>query len=70
MVKKSKNLQKFQKISKNQFFQKNFLKDLFFAEKKKKKKCYPLGYPILGGRDSTRALQFTPFQNPGGVVCA
>ena len=25
--------------------------------KKKKIKCYPLSFPILGGRDSTRALQ-------------
>ena len=32
-----------------------------------KKKCYPISFPILGGRDSTRALQSTPFQNPGGV---
>ena len=31
------------------------------------KKCYPLSFPILGGRDSTRALQSTPFQNPGAV---
>ena len=28
-----------------------------------KKKCYP---PILGGRDSTRALQSSSFKNPGG----
>ena len=28
----------------------------------KKKKCYPLSFPILGGRDSTRALQSSPFQ--------
>ena len=33
---------------------------------KKRKKCYPLSFPILGGRNSTRALQSTPFQNPGG----
>ena len=32
-----------------------------------KKKCYPLSFPILGGRDSTRALQSSPFKNPGGV---
>ena len=25
-------------------------------------KCYPLSFPILGGRDSTRALQSSPFQ--------
>ena len=23
-------------------------------------------FSILGGRNSTRALQYTPFQNPGG----
>ena len=34
--------------------------------KKRRKKCYPLSFPILGGRDSTRALQSIPFQNPGG----
>ena len=31
------------------------------------KKCNPFSFPILGGRDSTRALQSIPFQNPGGV---
>ena len=52
---------------KNNFFSKKKI------EEKKicwKKKCYPLSFPILGGRDSTRALQSTPFQNPGGVVRA
>ena len=44
-----------------------FLIFFFFFAKKKKKKCYPLSFPILRGRDSTRALQSTPFQNPGGV---
>ena len=43
-----------------------FKEEKMFAEKKKKK-CYPLSFPILGGRDSTRALQSTPFQNPGGI---
>ena len=33
-----------------------------------KKKCYPLSFPILGGRNLTRALQSSPFQNPGGAV--
>ena len=28
--------------------------------------CYSLSFPIWGGRDSTRALQSSPFQNPGG----
>ena len=36
------------------------------AEKKIKKKCYPLSFPVLGGRDSTRALQSSPFQILGG----
>ena len=35
-------------------------------KKKERKKCYPLSFPILGGSDLTRALQFTPFQTPGG----
>jgi hypothetical protein len=40
---------------------------LFFFAKKKKEKCYPLSFPILGGRDSTRALQSSLFQISGGV---
>ena len=31
-----------------------------------KKKLYTLSFPILGGRNSTKALQYSPFQNPGG----
>ena len=42
----------------------------FFSPRKKKKKCYPLSFPMLGGSDSTRALQSAPFQNPGGVIRA
>ena len=34
--------------------------------RKKKKECYPFSFSILGVRDSTRALQSSPFQNPGG----
>ena len=34
------------------------------------KKCYSLSFPLLGGRDLTRALQSTPFQNPGRVPWA
>ena len=30
------------------------------------KKSYPLIFPILGGRDSSRALQSSPFQISGG----
>ena len=68
MVQKSENLKKSKKISKIHFFskKKKFLKKKILS--KKKKKCYPLSFPILGGRDSTRALQSSPFQNPGGVV--
>ena len=66
MVKKYENLKKSQKISKNNFFFEIifFLKNNFLP----KKKCYPLSFPILGGRDSTRALQSSPFQNTGGVA--
>ena len=56
-------IQKSEKISKNHFFP--FFYFIFF-----KKKCYSLSFPILGGRDLTRTLQSTPFQNPGGVVWA
>ena len=59
-----------QKIQKSQNILKNFKNSLFliffcnffFAEKK----CYYISFLILGGRNSTRALQSTPFQNPGG----
>ena len=33
---------------------------------KKNKKCYPLSFPIVGGQDSTRALQSTRFRIQGG----
>ena len=43
----------------------------FFCFKRRKKvllkKSYTLSFSILGTRDSTRALQYSPFQNPGGV---
>ena len=45
-------------------FLKNFFLIFFFSEEKK---CYTLSFPILGGRNSTRALQSSTFQNPGGV---
>ena len=64
MFKKSKNVEK---CSKNQ----KILKNLKKSKKKKKncpKKCYPSSFPILGGRNWTRALQSRPFKNPGGVV--
>ena len=71
MVKKSENLEKSQKIAKNHLifflFIYLFYFFIFFAEEKK---CYPLSFPILGGRDSTRALQCSPFQISGGVVQA
>ena len=55
-----KKIQKSRKISKIHFFFKYF----FLVKKKKnlKKKGYPLSFPILGGRDSTRAFQSSPFQ--------
>ena len=63
MVKKSKNLEKSRKISKNHFFSKNLKiqKILFFAEKKN---AIPLVLPIeeIGLRPELS----TPFQNPGG----
>ena len=39
-------------------------------KKKERKKCYPLSFPILGGRDWNRALQSSPFQISGGVPLA
>ena len=53
---------------------KNLKKSLFlnkkyiFEEKNKvhQKQCYTLSFSILGGPDSTRALQYSPFQNSGG----
>ena len=66
-MKKFKKLKSDQKI---QNFKKNLKKSLkftFFFQKKRvvkkiTKKCYPLRFPILGGHDSTRALQASPFQ--------
>ena len=42
----------------------------FWGGGKCKKKSYPLSFPILRERDSTRALQSSPFQNQGGVAQA
>ena len=68
MFQKSENLKKSQNSQKFTFFPKKFFfKTFFFRRKKNKLKCYPLSFSILGGRDSTRALQSTPFQNTGGV---
>ena len=58
---------------KNSKISKNLKKSPFSTKKaidKKKmpKKCYPFSFLILGGRQSTRALHSSPFQNPGGVV--
>ena len=61
-VKKIRKSEKIPKNLKNHFFYFFFI-IIFFAEKK----CYSLSFPILGGRGSTRALQSSPFQNPGGV---
>ena len=39
-----------------------FFKKKFLPKKRRRKKCCPLSFPILGGRDLTRALQSSPFQ--------
>ena len=63
----SKNLKKL-KNKKNLHLKKNIYKHfenvIFLC---RQKKCYTLSFPILGGRDSTRALQYSPIQNPGGA---
>ena len=64
IVKKSENLKK--KLEKYQFF---FPKNMKFLMKKKNfvpQKCYTISFPILGIRDSTRALQSSSFQISGG----
>ena len=60
MVEKSKIPEKSQKYSFSIIFFYFFfnLFYFFFA----KKKCYPLSFPVLGGPDSTKALQSSPFQ--------
>ena len=55
IVKNGQKFRKSRKISKNL---KNSLFFLFFSQKK----CYPISFPLLGGRDLTRALQSSPFQ--------
>ena len=37
---------------------------------KSQKKCFPLSFTILGRIELTRALQSSPFQNPGGMPWA
>ena len=55
----SKNLKISKKLKKTNFF----LYIYFFKENFcQKKKCCPLSFWILGGRDSTKALQSSPFQ--------
>ena len=58
MVKKSENPKKSLKISKFNFFsnKKSFEEKKILLKKQKIKinKCYPLSFPILGGRDLTR----------------
>ena len=63
--KNPKKIQKIQKVHKKPQKYKNCQK-WSTNPKVPKKKCYSHSFPILGGRDSTRALQFTLFQNPGG----
>ena len=57
-IKKNQKIQKSQKIQKIQKYPKKIKKEI----QKKREKKYPLSFPILGGRDSTRALQSSPFQ--------
>ena len=64
-LKKFQKIQKSQKILKNPFFCFFLCWTFFFSPKKK---CYPLNFPIIGGCNSTRALQSSPFQNPPGGV--
>ena len=66
LFQKYKNLEKSQKIT---FFQQQKKVGEKIAEKRRKK-CYPLSFLILGGRNLTRALQSSQFQNPGGVPWA
>ena len=61
-----KNLEKSEKI----FKKSNFLTKKNEIAKKINKKCQCIRFPILGGHNLTRALQHSPFQNPGGVVRA
>ena len=78
--KKSKKFQKIQKLKRNPKIHKKHQKSkkcqnwsitLKIAKnlERSPKKCYPLSFPILEGRNSTKALQSSPFQNPvGGTV--
>ena len=65
MLKKIDNLEKSLKKS---FFSSNYYFFFYLPEEKKlpEEKCFPLSFPVLGGRNLTRALQSSPFQNPGG----
>ena len=65
-MKKSDFLRFFQNFIFFRFFLFFIFYFFIFFFSPKEKKCYPLSFPILGGRDSTRALQSSPFQNPGG----
>ena len=67
-LEESENLKKLQKISKNHFFFNLKLLNYFFCGEKEKGKCYSLSFSILGIKSSTRALQSSLFQNPGGVA--
>ena len=46
---------------KNTFFPKKFFCTFLFCQKK----CSTLSFSIFGGRKSTKALQYSLFQNPG-----
>ena len=47
--------------------QKVSLKKKIFLPQKERE-CFPISFPILGGRNSTKALQSGPFQISGDVV--
>ena len=62
--------QYYEKESLKTFFLRKKIKGDFFAKKTEEEKCYPVSFSILGGRNLTRALQSSPFQNPGEVAWA
>ena len=66
IVQKSKNFNKSQKSLLLKKL-KNFEKKIFFFAGKK---CYSLSFANWGDKSVTRAHQFSPFQNPGGVPWA
>ena len=60
------NLKISKNLKKSLFFKKSENFENTFFCRKKKKKCYPLTFPILGERNSTRALHSARFRIQGG----